>query len=962
MAAIKKNVTRKKAPKQASGKPSAKSAAKRPARAAAESAATATKMASGSHKTSAAKKRPSDAVEQQLARYRSMRNFAVTAEPKGGSSAKATGPAAKLPFVIQKHAATRLHYDFRLGWRGVLKSWAVTKGPSYYPGDKRLAVQVEDHPIEYGGFEGIIPKGQYGGGTVMVWDQGSWEPHGDVDAGLAKGNLKFTLHGQKLKGDWVLIRMGGAAAGEKKANWLLIKEHDGNERGPDDPAVTDEAPDSVVTGRTLDEIGASQDHVWGSSGSIRQRSQQPKAAASRQNPVAEDAGKKSLDAATAKKMDEGMRDALREALPEFFAPELAVQVDEAPEGNDWLHELKLDGYRMLGRLDRAQSPPVTLLTRSGLDWTHRMPELARALEALPARTALVDGEVVVFDASGTTSFAELQAAFQEAHHGELTYVLFDLLHLDGRNLRGLPLAARKQLLEQLLSGTAAPALRYSEHLTTGGRKMFSHACQLGAEGIVSKRADSHYLSGRSGAWLKVKCIRRQEFVIGGFTLPEKSNVGLGALLLGYYRDGKLVYAGRTGTGFSRNLRIELRKRLDKLRREKPPFAPMPAAAARQAHWVSPQLVCEVQFATWTADELVRQASFQGLREDKKPEDVGREVAVPIEEVSEEESKKGKGRQTSAAVHPGTRAKLSTAAKAGDDAFPIALTHPDKQVDTETHLTKQELADYFWAVRKHMLPWIANRPLSIVRCPQGSTKPCFFQKHVTENLPDGIEGIAIRGRRSGKVENYITIDSPLGLAGLAQMGVLEIHPWGSTNKDIEKPNMIVFDLDPDEAISWETLAASALEVREALKDLKLESFLKSTGGKGLHVVAPIETEHDWPVVKAFAHGFAERMEAGNRELYLTKMTKAARKGKIYIDYLRNDRGATSIAPYSPRARHGAPVAAPMAWKELAAKDRPRLRVAEFSEWKERLRHDPWARMPDTRQRLTAAILREFSSAA
>lgn len=962
MAATSKSAPKKKAAKKASKKSPAKSPAKRAAKAPTKSAAKGTKTARSSRTTSARKKRPSDAVEQQLARYRSMRNFNVTAEPEGGPLAKATGPAAKLPFVIQKHAATLLHYDFRLGWRGVLKSWAVTKGPSYYPGDKRLAVQVEDHPIEYGGFEGIIPKGEYGGGTVMVWDQGTWEPHGDVDAGLAKGNLKFTLHGQKLKGDWVLIRMGGAAAGEKKANWLLIKEHDGNERGPDDPAVTDEAPDSVVTGRTLDEIGASQDHVWGSSGSIRQRSQQPKAAASRRHAGTKATEKHSLDAATAKDMDAAMQGAPKEALPKFFAPELALQVDEAPEGEPWLHELKLDGYRMLGRLDRAQSPPVTLLTRSGLDWTHRMPALARALEALPARTALVDGEVVVFDASGTTSFAQLQAASHESHREELTYVVFDLLHLDGRNLRGLPLIARKKLLEQLLSGTDAPALRYSEHLTTGGRKMFSHACELGAEGIVSKRADSQYLSGRSGAWLKIKCIRRQEFVIGGFTLPEKSNVGLGALLLGYYRDGKLVYAGRTGTGFSRNLRLELRKRLDKLRRETPPFAAMPAAAARHVHWVSPQLVCEVQFATWTADNLVRQASFQGLREDKKPEDVGQEVPVAIEDVAEKESGKGHGQRASAGTHHATRAKSSKAENDGEDSFPIALTHPDKQVDTETHLTKQELADYFWAVREHILPWITNRPLSIVRCPQGSTKPCFFQKHVTENLPDGIDGIAIRGRRSGKVENYITIDRALGLAGLAQMGVLEIHPWGSTNKDIEKPNLIVFDLDPDEAISWETLAASGLEVREALKDLKLESFLKTTGGKGLHVVAPIEPEHDWPVVKAFTHAFAERMEAGNRELYLTKMTKAARKGKIYIDYLRNDRGATSIAPYSPRARHGAPVAAPMAWKELAAKDRPLLRVAEFSEWKERLRHDPWARMPDTRQRLTAAILREFSPAA
>lgn len=949
MAATKKKVAKQKSP----AKLSAKSAKKTPAKSA--------KTARHEKKSAAVKRRPAVAVEQQLARYRSMRNFDVTAEPKGGSSGGSGKQAGELPFVIQKHAATRLHYDFRLGWRGVLKSWAVTKGPSYYPGDKRLAVQVEDHPMEYGGFEGIIPKGQYGGGTVMVWDQGTWEPHGDADAGLAKGHLKFTLHGHKLKGDWALIRMGGAAAGEKKSNWLLIKEHDGNERGPDTPAVTEEAPDSVVTGRDMDEIGESQDHIWGADGSRRQRPRRSRA--SDGPPSASDAPAASrLDAASAKKIEDLLRTAPAETLPKFVAPELALQVDEAPDGEGWLHELKLDGYRMVGRLDRAHSPPVALLTRSGLDWTHRMPKLAQALEALPARTAMVDGEVVAFDASGTSNFAKLQAAFQDGHWNELTYVLFDLLHLDGHNLRGLPLVDRKWVLEQLLSAGSDAGLQYSEHLSSGGRRMFANACALGAEGIVSKRADSRYLSGRSSAWLKIKCIRRQEFVIGGFTPPEKSNVGLGALLLGYYRDGLLIYAGRTGTGFTRAMRVGLRKRLDALTRPSSPFARLPAGATKQARWVSTELVCEVQFATWTADNLVRQASFQGLREDKKPEEVRQEVAVPVEKVASKKSEKTAGRKASAGARHKSSPKAASARKTADEPFPIALTHPDKQVDSETHLTKQELAEYFWAVRDAMMPWIANRPLSIVRCPQGSTKPCFFQKHVTENLPDGIGGIEIRGRRSGKVENYITIDSPLGLAGLAQMGVLEIHPWGSTNKYIEKPDMIIFDLDPDEAISWETLAESALEVRQALKALKLESFLKTTGGKGLHVVAPIQPEHDWPTVKAFTHSFAERLEAGNRDLYLTKMTKAARKGKIYIDYLRNDRGATSIAPYSPRARHGAPVAAPMAWKELAAGSRPLLRVAEFAEWKDRLRHDPWAKMRETRQRLTAEILREFLQAA
>ena len=899
-----------------------------------------------------------DAVEQQLARYQAMRNFDVTAEPKGGSRSNkshATEKNAELPFVIQKHAATRLHYDFRLGWRGVLKSWAVTKGPSYYTGDKRLAVQVEDHPIEYGGFEGIIPKGQYGGGTVMLWDQGTWTPHGDAEEGFRTGRLKFTLHGKKLHGDWALIRMGGKAADEKKPNWLLIKEHDGKERGPDGPPVTDEEPSSVVTGRDLDAIAANQDHVWGAQGSQRQEE--------KTTPPDTPAKKKS-----AKKLSHAseLRGTPKEALPKFIPPELALQVDEAPEGADWIHELKLDGYRMQARIDNSKkSASVALITRGGLDWTHRMPDVAHALAALPLEKALLDGEVVVFDEKGGTSFALLQAAFQEANKQPLTYVIFDLLHLDGHNLRNLPLDRRKKILEGLLSSLPDDhTLRYSEHLGEHGREIFDKACQLGAEGIVSKKISAPYTSSRSAAWLKIKCVRRQEFVIGGFTPPSKTGVGIGALLLGYYRDGELIYAGRTGTGFTQKMRLEMRKRLDAITQPRPPFSSLPPAAAKQAKWVHPKLVCEVAFATWTADNLVRQASFQGLREDKPAKEVKREIPVELEEAESEKSVRQPAKSTaSAPAKKSTRtvtSKTSTKTEPRGQRFPIALTHPDKQVDTETKLTKQALADYFWAVRDHMLPFIADRPLSIVRCPQGSTKPCFFQKHVTGNLPEGIEGIDIRGRRSGVVEKYITLSTPLGLAGLAQMGVLEIHPWGSSNSDIEKPNMLVFDLDPDESIPWKTLAESAREVRARLKKLKLESFLKTTGGKGLHIVAPIAPKHDWPTIKNFAHTFATQMESENRRLYLTRMTKAARKGKIYIDYLRNERGATSIAPWSPRARHGAPVAAPLDWKELDASKLPRFLVADFMEWKDRLRHDPWKKMLSNRQSIAAEVLTRVTS--
>ncbi len=928
--------------------------------------------------------RHADAVDEQLARYRTMRNFDVTAEPRGGvrlsAKAGAKGKAPSLPFVIQKHAATRLHYDFRLGWRGVLKSWAVTKGPSYYPGDKRLAVQVEDHPMEYGGFEGIIPKGQYGGGTVMLWDEGTWEPHGDVDEGLARGRLKFTLHGKKLRGDWALIRMGGKAAEEKKPNWLLIKEHDGKERSPDDPRVTEEEPDSVVTGRSLDDIADSRDHVWGSQGSRRQKKNDNAAVSSARKSDAK-VRSKSVAAAT---INFGTRKDLKglpkEPLPKFVPPQLALQVSEPPEGAEWLHELKLDGYRIQGRIDHSSrnvSSPVTLITRSGLDWTHRMKDVANALAEVPAERALLDGEVVVFEENGATSFALLQAAFQEGSQQPLTYVVFDLLHLDGHNLRGLPLEHRKRILQRLLaratseSSKVRETVRFSEHLGMDGKRIFHKACELGAEGIVSKKASAPYFSGRSGAWLKIKCVRQQEFVIGGFTPPSKTGVGIGALLLGYYRDGELIYAGRTGTGFTQKARKDMRAKLEKVKREHSSFASVPPGAAREAKWVEPEFVCEVGFATWTADNLVRQASFKGLREDKPAKEVRREIPTDLDAGRKEPHSREEKPEKPATAQE-RRVRKSTLVNAGrkirswktrpskGEAFPIELSHPEKLVDTETKLTKRQLADYFWAVRDNMLPYISRRPLSIVRCPQGSTKPCFFQKHVTENLPDGIEGIDIRGRKSGAVERYITLSSPLGLAGLAQMGVLEIHPWGSSNSDIEKPNLLIFDLDPDEEIRWSTLADSAREVRARLKQCRLESFLKTTGGKGLHVVAPIEPRHDWPVVKNFAHAFASRMEAESPRLYLTKMTKAARKGKIYIDYLRNERGATSIAPYSPRARHGAPVAVPLDWKELDGPAMPRFPVAEFEDWKDRLRHDPWKKLLEKRQSIRADVLERFTS--
>jgi len=878
-----------------------------------------------------------------------MRDFHMTSEPGGSSRGSAASKSAALPFVIQKHAATRLHYDFRLGWNGVLKSWAVAKGPSYFPGDKRLAVEVEDHPIEYGGFEGIIPKGQYGGGTVMVWDQGTWQPHVDVDEGLRKGSLKFALHGEKMKGNWALIRMNSRAQGNGKPNWLLIKEHDEFERAAGDEPITEKEPDSAVTGRSLDEIADAEDHVWQSKGA---ESRPPAKTAARPAPIAQPAAAKTKSPRTARPKPPSIpANAPKEKLPSFIAPQLAVQVGQPPRQGGWLHEIKLDGYRIQARIDRKEKSPVKLLTRTGLDWTHRMKPIAAALANLPVNAALLDGEVVVLSHDGTSSFADLQAAFQEGANKPLHYFVFDLLHLDGRNLRGLPLEQRKRLLAGVLASNAAgDAIRLNEHLEGDAAVLFSKICELGAEGLISKRSDSKYTSGRAGAWLKLKCYREQELAIGGFTYPSNGTYGVGALLLGYYRDGKLVYAGRTGTGFTQKIHKMLRGRLEKLVRQTSPFESLPVAARSGAHWVKPELVAQVSFSTWTADNLVRQAAFKGLRDDK-----------PACEVRKEEAMETAPQQTSDAdaTHP----KKSTAGKRGapvangnSSPLPaplnVRLTHPDKVLDSESGLTKQQLAQYYSDIASYMLPYIADRPLSLVRCPEGSGKPCFFQKHNNTMLPDDIGSVEIVDKKTGKPEPYITLSTATAMVGLAQMGVLEIHPWGSLNRSLETPDRIVFDLDPSEAIDWPALAGAAIEVRDRLKRIGLTSFVKTTGGKGLHVVVRIEPEHRWPAVKEFAHRFVLAMEKDNPKLYLTKMTKAARAGKIYLDYLRNERGATSVAPYSPRARAGMPVSLPLNWSELTSQSsvRPRFLVSKFAEWKKRLARDPWKTMIGKKQHL------------
>ena len=922
-----------------------------------------------------------DRVDELLGKYRSMRNFSVTAEPPG------TGQLAAeqaLPFCIQKHAASHLHYDFRLGWQGVLKSWAVAKGPSYVVRDRRLAVQVEDHPMEYGGFEGIIPAGQYGGGTVMLWDHGTWAPqpgHEDIDAGLREGSLKFVMYGEKIRGRWTLVRMGGKAATERKPNWLLIKEHDDFERTADAPAITDSEVCSVATGRTIEEIAAQKDHVWNSKetagpGQAWYRQISPDGMNDRAALSRSKAGSR-LSPGTAPSPQALQLSGLPPELqPSFIKPQLALETTAPPEGDAWFHELKLDGYRMQARKSGSS---VAMLTRSGLDWTYRVPAIARAVGALPVESATLDGEVVVLAEDGTTDFARLQASFQEGVQHPLTFFCFDLLHISGFDPRGLPLRRRKEILASLVPTDSDAEVRFSEHIKGSGAAMFRRACELHAEGIISKQAEAPYRPDRGHDWLKSKCLREQEFVVGGFTLSSDGPDLIGSLLLGYYRDGKLIYAGRTGTGFTRKLKQSLRGQLSRLECGSPPFVRLPSEAKRGALWVRPELVAQVRFATWTAEDLIRQAAFLGLREDKNAAEVVREEptvapkpkaarsprsapakplaepGLPSPQPAATFSIRARRAGAASVEQPASpKSPVSMASPVGDWAAfshpPVRLTHPGKILDPETHATKQMLADFYWAVADRMLPHIAGRPLSLVRCPEGASKPCFYQKHVNHMLPPGVTSTPVPDKKTGVVEPYITLSTPDAVAGLAQMGVLEIHPWGSTNSDLEHANRIVFDLDPDETLAWADVARAALEVRDRLKQRKLTSFLKTTGGKGLHVVVPIAPIATWDQVKVWARQFVVNMERDSPQRFLTKMTKAARSGRIYLDYLRNERGATAVAPYSPRARAGLGVSLPLRWSELSSLERPVFQVSGFPTWSKRLLSDPWSTLSKLDQRL------------
>ncbi|ESR23314.1 DNA ligase D [Lutibaculum baratangense] len=831
-------------------------------------------------------------MADRLATYREKRDFSRTKEPQGKGKHPEDGF-----FIVQKHDATRLHYDFRIALDGVLVSWAVTKGPSYDTREKRLAVRTEDHPLDYADFEGTIPKGEYGGGTVMLWDRGAYEAVEDPREGLEKGSLKLKLEGERLRGRFALVRMK-PRKGEKRENWLMIKEKD--ERVDPDWEI-DTFLTSIDTGRTMDEIAA---HAPAGGNA---RAAAKKGAAKRQR-----AASRKTASSTPKS-----------GLPKFVAPQLATLVDEAPSGEGWLHEVKYDGYRLIVAAD---GDDVRCYTRSGQDWTDRFPMIAKGVAKLGLHGALLDGEAVVADAEGRTDFGSLQQALSEG--GPISYFVFDLLALGGRDLTGERLIDRKAELATLVPKGGHGPVYYSDHVEGHGDRMAGAACTKGLEGIVSKRADAPYRSTRSRSWLKIKCVKAQEFVICGYTPSTKRRFS--SIILGLWDGDQLRYSGRVGTGFDDATLDDLMARFEPLERKTPAVTPVPADIRRKARWLKPELAAEIRFTEITRDGSVRHGVFVGLREDKPAREIGREVAEDVQTVT---ARSGSG---------------------GDGAIAgVRLTNPDKVLYASAKATKRDVAEYFDAVADAMLPHLQGRAVSLVRCPEGRQSSCFFQKHASKGMPPAFGSVDIP-EKDGGTEAYITVPSREALVSCAQIGALELHLWGSRGDRIEQPDRLVFDLDPAEDLLFAEVRAAAREIAAILREGGLTSFPLATGGKGLHLVIPIARRHDWPVVTGFAKAFAQKIAEIDHSRFVATMTKAKRKGRIFIDHFRNQRGATAISPFSPRAREGAPVATPISWDELD--DIEAGNVFRFADVVARLDGpDPWAGYATTRQRLTKTKL-------
>jgi bifunctional non-homologous end joining protein LigD len=845
-------------------------------------------------------------ASRRLSSYRGKRDFSRTAEPSGSGTAAAS---ARLRFVVQKHAARRLHYDLRLELDGVFKSWAVTRGPSLDPADKRLAVQVEDHPLEYGDFEGTIPKGQYGGGTVQIWDRGYWSPQvkGTPEQALAAGELKLIFDGERLRGGWVLVRLRNSRSGNRPS-WLLIKHRDEFARAGDGLLLDEDR--SVASGRTMEEVASGKGR--GPKPFMTRRGRAGRAnAVWNSNGAADQAPGLAPQQSSTRAHRQRSGGAGRARMPKFIEPALCRLLPRPPEGAGWAHEIKLDGYRLQLRVEDGRT---RLLTRKGLDWTERFASIARAAEALA--DCVIDGEAVALNRDGVADFSALQAALAAGRESALVLFAFDLMFLDGRDLRTLPLAERKQRLERLLKSLPAASrrrLRYLAHFTSPGAAVLESACRLSLEGVVSKRLQAPYESGRTGSWVKSKCRAGQEVVIGGWT-SEGAN--LSSLIAGVYRDGRLVPAGRIGTGFSG---AKVRQLLPKLKRfasrENPFGERVSVPSGRQIHWLKPQLVAEIEFAGWTEGGNIRQASFKGLREDKPAREVKREKAAGMESAQA---------TTRARANDPTRRARGRGSRSASPAgvvLGVTISNPDKvlwpHAGDGRPVTKLEFAEYLAAVGEWMLPHIEGRPLSLVRYPDGIGGGRFFQRHAMPGLPSLIS----LARVSGDRKPYVQVDRIEALAALAQIAALELHPWNCVPHQPQVPGRLVLDLDPAPDVGLETVIEAAREVRERLESLGLESFLKTTGGKGLHVVAPFTQPRnstlDWPLVKSFARELCARMAADSPQRYVITMAKRVRTGRIFLDYLRNNRTASAVAPLSARARAGAPVSMPLTWAQARA---------------------------------------------
>ena len=851
------------------------------------------------------------AVSDNLKAYTAKRNFKITSEPAEGGQANESARS----FVIQKHWATRLHYDFRLELDGTMKSWAVPKGPSLDPHDKRMAIHVEDHPISYNSFEGVIPEKQYGAGKVIIWDKGTWIPISDPYQGYQDGNLKFELKGKKLHGKWVLVRMKGK--GEKQEPWLLIKEKDEVARPANEFSVVDALPDSVNAMKA----------------DVPPKKTSEKTSNKKSPEVTPEVTKEKARTSPKQKLPGGAKKA---DLPATLMPQLATLLAQPPaDSDDWIYEVKFDGYRMLARMD---SLSVRLFTRNGNDWTSKLSALAQALKKLKLKPGWLDGEIVVLNDQGIPDFQALQSAFDQTRTQNIVYYIFDVPFYDGYDLRAVPLVERKQFLGNLLKDNATELIRYSDSFEVSQRDVLDSACRLGLEGVIGKRKESVYVSRRSADWIKLKCQQRQEFLIGGYTDPQGSRIGLGSLLLGVYdENGKLRYCGNVGTGFNSKTLAGIHKKLVALARTASPFVEK-TGIDNKAHWVSPTLIAEVSFAEWTSTGHIRHSVFHGLRTDKSAQEIIREKPA---------------NSTALKQNASANSQINTPLTQPNNLPPtLKVTHPERVIDPSTQITKMDLIQYYSLVGPLMMEHLKGRPVSIVRAPEGITGQLFFQKHSERMDMPGIK--QLDPQLDADHAPLLEVVKPEGLLSAAQMNVIEFHTWNAVKTNIDKPDRMTFDLDPGEGVAWPQMQESATLIRAFLTELQLVSFLKTSGGKGLHIVVPVKRLYGWDTVKEFSHAIVQHVATTLPQRFVAKSGAQNRHGKIFIDYLRNGFGATTAAAWSARARAGMGVSVPLDWTELDT-------LSSSAQWTVRniqqrlaIGNEPWKDYSSSAQKLSVAM--------